>query len=323
VRLRGGRAAAGTKDPGDIPAPALHTLPVPFLQIHLTLGDLDPDRAEHACLAAGAVAVTLSDAGDAPILEPAPGTTPLWPSVALSALYDVRTDPLALAARLRAELDRPALEFRSEVLEDRPWEREWLRDFKPMRFGQRLWICPGGQAPPADATAGTDPAIVWLDPGLAFGTGTHATTALCLEWLDRADLAGCRVLDVGCGSGVLAIAALRLGATSAVALDIDPQALTATAQNAGRNGLRERLEARPAEAHWGGPYDVVLANILAEPLVELAPRFAAVTRPGARIVLSGLLPAQGPAVTSACAPWFDIEPPREREGWVGLAGRRR
>ncbi len=313
----------GTEEPRDIAAPALQNPPVPFLQIHLTLGDLDPDRAEQACVAAGAVAVTLSDAGDSPILEPAPGATPLWPSVALSALYDVRTDPQALAATLRAELERPSLTVSSEVLDDRPWEREWLKDFRPMCFGRRLWICPGGQPPPADRAAGPDPVIIWLDPGLAFGTGTHPTTALCLEWLDAADLTGNRVLDVGCGSGVLAIAALRLGASSAVALDIDPQALIATRENAARNGLSGRLEARPAAAAWGDAYEVVVANILAEPLVELAPRLAAVIRPGGRIMLSGLLSAQEPAVAGAYMPWFDVEPPREREGWVGLIGRRR
>jgi ribosomal protein L11 methyltransferase len=307
----------------DSAASALQNRPVPFLQVHLTLGDLDPGRAEQACFDAGAVAVTLSDAGDNPILEPAPGATPLWPSVALSALYASRTDPAALAATLRAALDRPALEFRSEVLDDRPWEREWLKDFKPMRFGRRLWICPGGQPPPAGATSGTNPVVVWLDPGLAFGTGTHATTALCLEWLDGAELDGCRVLDVGCGSGVLAIAAPRRSAASAVALDIDRQALIATAQNAERNGVSGRLAVRPAAAPWGDSHDVVLANILAEPLVELAARFAAVARPGGRLVLSGLLSAQGPVVASACAPWFDMEPVREREGWAGLVGRRR
>jgi ribosomal protein L11 methyltransferase len=296
---------------------------VPFLQVHVTLGDLDPDTAEHACFAAGAAAVTLSDAGDAPILEPPPGATPLWPRVALSALYDMRTDPAALARTLRTALGCPDLDIRTEILEDRPWEREWLKDFRPMRFGRRLWICPGGQPPPADATGGMDAVVVWLDPGLAFGTGTHATTALCLEWLDGARLAGCRVLDVGSGSGILAVAALRLGAASAVAIDVDPQALTATAENAARNGVGGRLDVRPAEAGWGKDYDVVLANILAEPLVEFAPRFAAVTRPGGRLVLSGLLSAQAPAVASACAKWFDMKPPREREGWVGLVGRRR
>jgi ribosomal protein L11 methyltransferase len=296
---------------------------VPFLQIHLTLGDLDPERAEEACTAAGALAVTLSDAGDSPILEPAPGATPLWPRVSLAALFDPATDPAAVRAALRAALDAPDLELRTELLADRAWEREWLRDFRPMRFGRRLWICPGGQPPPPAEVVGQPPCIVWLDPGLAFGTGTHATTALCLEWLDGAALEGARVLDVGCGSGVLAVAALALGARTALALDIDPQALIATDQNAARNGVRERLTIRDAGADWGADHDVVLANILAEPLVALAPRFARVTRPGARLVLSGLLAEQAEAVAAACAAWFDMEPARERAGWVGLVGRRR
>jgi ribosomal protein L11 methyltransferase len=296
---------------------------VPFLQLHIALGDLDPERVEEACLALGAIAVTLSDAGDSPILEPAPGATPLWPRVQLAALFDPAADPDALAAALRAALGTPRLELRTELLADRAWEREWLRDFHPMRFGARLWICPGGQPPPPAERGADAPCIVWLDPGLAFGTGTHATTALCLEWLDGAALADARVLDVGCGSGVLAIAALALGAREALALDIDPQALIATDQNATRNGVRERLVIRDADADWGATYDVVLANILAEPLVALAPRFAAVARPGAYLVLSGLLAEQAEAVAGACSPWFDMEPARERAGWVGLVGRRR
>lgn len=296
---------------------------MPFLQIHLTLGDLDPAVVEAACEDTGAIAVTLADAGDAPILEPAPGATPLWPTIALSALYPDATDPTALVAALRAALERPALEIRFESLADRAWEREWLKDFHPMRFGRRLWICPGGQSPPADAVGTDAPVIVWLDPGLAFGTGTHPTTALCLEWLDGAELAAARVLDVGCGSGVLAIAALKLGATEAVAIDIDPQALIASRENAARNGVEGSLAVRAAEQAWDKDYDVVLANILAEPLIELAPRLAAAVRPAGWLVLSGLLPAQGEAVASACRPWFDMAPARERDGWVGLVGRRR
>ena len=296
---------------------------MPFLQIHLSLDGLDADAVEEACLDTGAIAVTLEDAGDAPILEPAPGATPLWPSVALSALYPITTDAPAVVAALREWTGRAALEVRTDVLEDRPWEREWLKDFKPMRFGQRLWICPGGQLPPAQAAADAEPVIVWLDPGLAFGTGTHPTTALCLAWLDGATLEGRRVLDVGCGSGVLAVAALRLGAAAALAVDIDPQALIATAQNALRNSVQTRLEVRAAEPAWGTHYDVVLANILAEPLVALAPRLAAATRSGGWLVLSGLLGPQADTVASACGPWFDMAPPREREGWVGLVGRRR
>jgi ribosomal protein L11 methyltransferase len=296
---------------------------VPFLQIHLSLEGLDPDTVEEACTDTGAIAVTLTDAGDAPILEPAPGATPLWPTIALSALYPTGTDPESLAAALRDLLGRPDLEIRAETLADRPWEREWLKDFHPMRFGRRLWICPGGQPPPAEDTAAGTPVIVWLDPGLAFGTGTHPTTALCLEWLDGAELAGRRILDVGCGSGVLAIAALKLGAAHADAIDIDPQALLASNENGERNGVGAALSVRPASDLWDKDYDVVLANILAEPLIELAPRLAAAVRSGGWLVLSGLLPPQGEAVASACRAWFDMAPARERNGWVGLVGRRR
>ena len=295
---------------------------MPFLQVHLTLDDLAPEAAEAACFAAGALAVTLTDAGDAPILEPPPGATPLWPAVALAALYDVATAPQALAARLRATLDRPSLALRFEVLQDRAWEREWLKDFQPMRFGRRLWICPGGQPPPA-APAGAAAVVVWLDPGLAFGSGTHATTALCLEWLDGAALAGRRVLDVGCGSGILSVAALALGAATAHAIDIDPQALVATRDNAARNGVGAALSVAPAAGPWGSGYDLVLANILAEPLVALAPSIAAAAAPSAEVVLSGLLSEQADAVTAAYAPWFDMSLRRERDGWAGLAGRRR
>jgi ribosomal protein L11 methyltransferase len=296
---------------------------VPFLQVHLTLDGLDADSVEAACFAAGALAVTLADAGDAPILEPGPGATPLWPSVALSALFAAATPTESLAAKLRGALGQPGLRLRFETVADRVWEREWLKDFRPMRFGRRLWICPGGLAPPAETTAAHAPVIVWLDPGLAFGTGTHATTALCLEWLDAASLAGERVLDVGTGCGSLAIAALALGAERVRALDIDPQALTATRDNAERNAIGAELEIAPADAPWGENYGIVLANILAEPLIELAPPIAAATRAGGAVVLSGLLLAQAGAVAAAYAPWFDMEIPRQRDGWALLVGRRR
>jgi ribosomal protein L11 methyltransferase len=201
---------------------------------------------------------------------------------------------------------------------DRAWEREWLRDFRPMRFGRRLWVCPAGQRPESRAEVVLD-----LDPGLAFGTGTHATTALCLEWLDGAIRGGERVLDFGCGSGILALAALKLGADSATAFDIDPQALLATRENAARNGLGARVALPALAGDVDGPFDVVIANILSEPLVALAPALAPRARAGGAIVLAGMLARQAGEVAQAYRPWFDIGPVAEREGWTLLAGRRR
>jgi ribosomal protein L11 methyltransferase len=292
---------------------------MPFLQIHVTVDGLNPEIVEEACFASGALSVTFADAGDTPILEPRPGTTPLWPATAISALYDDGTDPESVAASLEDLLGQP-VRMTSETLADRAWEREWLKDFRPMRFGNRLWICPGGQCPPEGTSP--EPTIVWLDPGLAFGTGTHATTALCLEFLDREPPAGQRVLDVGCGSGILAVAGLILGAVQAHGVDIDHQALIASTDNATRNGVIDRLTLAGADTDWGDGYDIVLANILAEPLIELAPRIAAATRPGGAVVLAGLLTEQAESVAAAYRPWFRMDAPRDRDGWTGLSGRR-
>lgn len=290
---------------------------MPQTQLTLELGRADPAPAEAACLALGAMSVTLSDAADDPILEPLPGETPLWPSVRLQALFPAETDPASLAATLAAALRLPAGAVRAESLADKAWEREWLRDFGPMRFGRRLWVCPGGQPAPDPAAA-----MLELDPGLAFGTGTHATTAMCLEWLDAHPPLGGRVLDYGCGSGILGLAALRLGATRAWAVDLDPQALLATRENADRNGLTQRIEILPSEAALTGAYDLILANILAAPLVALAPKLGALSGPGGAIVLAGLLDAQADVVAAAYRPWFDIGLAAARDGWSVLAGRR-
>ncbi len=294
---------------------------MPFLELSLELADLDPEVVEAACFATGALSVTLVDAEDTPILEPLPGTTPLWPSIRLSALYDAAADPGALRSELQVLIDRPGIEPSFKAIEDRVWEREWLKDFKPRQHGRRLWICPGGQPPPSSCE--DEPVIVWLDPGLAFGTGTHATTALCLAWLDETNLGGARVLDVGSGSGILSVAALVLGAAHALAVDIDPQALLASRENAERNGVADRLTVQDAQAPWGSGYDVVVANILAEPLLALAESIGRATRPGGRLVLSGLLTSQAATVAAAYAPWFDIEPARIQGDWAALAGQRR
>lgn len=291
---------------------------MPFVQIVMDLDGTDPVAAEDACLACGALAVTLADAADHPVLEPAPGATPLWPSVRLTALFPPEVDGLRVLERLAGSLGLEARRFRCERVEDRAWEREWLRDFRPMRFGRRLWICPGGQSV-------DDPAalVLELDPGLAFGTGTHPTTAMCLEWLDQADLRDKTVLDYGCGSGVLALAALRLGARSACAVDIDPQALLATGQNAARNRLADRLQVGAASGLRQGAWDVVLANILAGPLVDLAPELAARTLATGHVVLAGMLDGQADDVAAAYRPWFHMRQFSSREGWTVLAGRRR
>lgn len=290
---------------------------MPQLQLTLDIGSRNPEPYEDALFELGAVSVTLEDAADDPVLEPAPGETPLWPTVIVKAVFGADVDTDVLAACLAQALPgAPAPWF--ETLPDKPWEREWLKDFKPMRFGQRLWVCPGG------LPAGAPDAIrIELDPGLAFGTGTHPTTALCLEWLDSQDIAGRQVVDYGCGSGILAIAAAKLGAAPVLAMDIDPQALIATRENAERNGTADRIAVTGDPQLAAGSSDVLLANILAGPLVELAPRFAQAVRPGGHLALSGLLLEQADTVTAAYRPWFDIATAANRDGWALLAGRRR
>lgn len=291
---------------------------MPVQQLVVALGGRDPEAAQDACFECGALAVTLADAADDPVLEPAPGETPLWPRVRLTALLPEGDEGEHVAAAIADALGLGDGDATLERLEDRPWEREWLKDFRPMRFGRRLWVCPGGQPAP-------DPGAVALrlDPGLAFGTGTHPTTAMCLEWLDEAGVEGCSVLDYGCGSGILALAALALGAAQAVAVDIDPQALSATRENALRNGLGARLTVRHADELGEACADVLLANILSGPLIELAPRLAGFTRCGGRLALAGLLETQAADVARAYRPWFDIEAQATRDGWTLLAGRRR
>lgn len=296
---------------------------MPFLQLTLTIGSADPAPFEDALLAAGATSITLEDAEDTPVLEPAPGTTPLWPSVRVKALFDEDASRADIANVLQTELPQPLPELNFDLIEDRAWEREWLKDFRPMRFGERLWVCPGGQIPDDHIEDGESRVTLMLDPGLAFGTGTHPTTALCLEWLDGAELAGKRVLDYGCGSGILAIAALKLGAREALAVDIDEQALSATRENADRNEIGSALRVGGVDEVGDFRADIVLANILAEPLKQLAPRFADLIVPGGRIVLSGILVSQVSEVASRYAAWFDIAPAALRDDWARLDGVRR
>ena len=291
---------------------------MPQLAITLNLDGLDAERVEEACFEFGALAVSYTDQRDDPILEPAPGEFRLWPHSRLQALFSFDCKPQEIVAGLEHVLRVEPGRISVETLADRVWEREWLRDFHPMCFGSRLWVAPH------HAHVHTQGAvIVRLDPGLAFGTGTHATTAMCLAWLDENARHGQVVIDYGCGSGVLAVAAARLGASAAHAFDIDPQALTATRDNAAANHVESRVHVVASDQELPGGADILLANILCAPLCDLASRFAALTAPGGKIVLAGLLAAQADEVARAHAPWFDISTFATRDGWTALAGSRR
>jgi ribosomal protein L11 methyltransferase len=287
-------------------------------QFVMNLGELPADAVEAIFTRHGALAVTLADAGDNPVLEPAPGETPLWQDTVITGLFS----PSANFDGLRQDLLRSfALsslpDHRVENLEDRVWEREWLKDFRPMRFGERLWVCPGEFT--VDAP---DAIVVHLDPGLAFGTGTHPTTAMCLEWLDTLNLRDKRVLDFGCGSGILSVAALRLGARSVTALDIDPQALSATQRNAERNGVARGIEVIGNDRDLDGEYDVAVANILAAPLIDRAGTICERLVRGANLALAGVLEHQADAVTEAYGHWIGFGIPLVRSPWTRLTGTR-
>jgi len=291
-------------------------------QFVMDLEKLNPDSIEEIFARHGAHSITFTDAGDKPVLEPAPGEAPLWPDSRITGLFSIDADLSQLQDDLKQCLAVDVLPpHQIEEIENRVWEREWLKDFGPMRFGERLWICPG-----SSSVDDEDALIVRLDPGLAFGTGTHATTALCLDWLDSLSLADSTVLDYGCGSGVLAIAALKLGCTSAAAMDIDPQAVTATRANAHHNGVDSQLTVTDSADDIDGQFDVVIANILAAPLITLARPIASHVKGGCLLALSGILSEQVEEVLGAYQPWIEFERPvyREQGGqtWARLTGRR-
>ena len=290
-----------------------------WLQVRLAITPEQAETYEDALLEVGAVSVTFMDAEDQPIFEPDLGTTPLWSHTHLLALFEADTDETALLAHLQLLCGGALPEHHVERIEDQDWERSWMDGFQPMRFGQRLWIVPSWHAAPQP-----DAVNLLLDPGLAFGTGTHPTTALCLEWLDGQNLDNCSVLDFGCGSGILAIAALLLGAPQAAGTDIDPQALEASRDNASRNGIDPaRFPVYlPADLPQQ-PADVVVANILAGPLVSLAPQITALVKSGGRLALSGILAEQAEEVRAAYASAFDLDPTAVKDGWVRISGVKR
>jgi ribosomal protein L11 methyltransferase len=288
-----------------------------YLELSFELDDLDPQAAENACMRSGALCVTFSDAHDEPVLEPLPGEMRLWRQTRLQALYEAQRADTALIVTLAAALGIDAQQLKARAVADRAWEREWLRDFHAMRFGKRLWICPRHES-----VVDPEAVVVRLDPGLAFGTGTHPSTAMCLQWLDGAPVSGSTVVDYGCGAGALAIAALKLGARRAYAFDIDPQALLATRENAIDNAVADRLWLCERAADIASGCDVLLANILAEVLISLNQQFAQLLPPGARVLLAGILADQESEVAAAFLKWFDMERYASRDGWVALAGTR-
>ncbi|MCO4205472.1 50S ribosomal protein L11 methyltransferase [Aeromonas taiwanensis] len=290
---------------------------MPWIQIRINATAKTADKVSNMLLGRGAQAVTFMDAKDVPVYEPMPGETPLWGETEVMGLFDAETDPAPTIAFFQ-QIFGEDVGYKVEQLEDKDWVREWMDHFHPMQFGKRLWICPSWRDVP-------DPEAVnvMLDPGLAFGTGTHPTTALCLQWLDGLDLAGKTVVDFGCGSGILGIAALKLGAARVIGIDIDPQAIQASRDNAERNGVADQIELYlPADQPQDVEADVVVANILAGPLRELAPLIASHGKAGSLMALSGVLESQAPELETIYGQWFEMDPTAVKDEWCRLSGRK-
>ena len=287
---------------------------MPWIQIKINATAANAEELGDVLMDVGAVSVTFQDTHDTPVFEPLPGETRLWGDTDVIGLFDAETDMKVTVHELEGSpLLGPGFHHKIEQIEDKDWEREWMDNFHPMRFGQRLWICPSWRDIP-------DPQAVnvLLDPGLAFGTGTHPTTALCLQWLDSLDLEGKTIIDFGCGSGILAIAAAKLGAGEVTGVDIDEKAVETAADNAANNGVSLHLQvsAKPLD----GTFQRVVANILTNPLKMLAPLLAARVAPGGKLALSGVLEAQAAEVIAAYAPYIALRVGATHEGWVRLEG---
>ncbi|WP_290705357.1 50S ribosomal protein L11 methyltransferase [Amphritea sp.] len=297
---------------------------MPWLQIKLDVLPDNADQYEDLLLAAGCAAVTLQDKEDQPIFEPDLGTTPLWSNTVLTGLFSADHDLAATElflkeSHLQLFPNIPFPNMKTEILEDKDWEREWMDNYHPMKFGNRLWVCPSWKEVPEP-----DAVNLMLDPGLAFGTGTHPTTALCLEFLDQLTLDGKQVVDYGCGSGILGIATILLGAEHVTAVDIDPQALDASLDNLQRNQLpTESLKVYFPEKAPKEPADLVVANILAGPLVQLAPTLTSLCKTGGQLILSGLLSEQETEIREAYGSDFELDAVAEKEGWIRVTGLKR
>jgi ribosomal protein L11 methyltransferase len=289
-----------------------------FYEIEFPLATLSSDAVEAALRDVGASSITFLDRGDEPVLEPKPGEIRLWSDTLVRALFQESSDAALNLDRLASALGPHVTQTaRVRAVKDQVWERAWLTDWKSLRFGRRLWVCPRDAEAPEDPEA----VIVRLDPGLAFGTGTHPTTALCLQVLDSMALAGKTLIDYGCGSGILGLAALKLGAAHVTAVDLDPQALLSTRDNANRNAVASRITVQGTEASLPSAH-CVIANILAGPLIELAPKLTLACESGGHLLLSGLLKTQAYSLKAAYASGFDIVQVIERDEWCCIYARR-
>jgi ribosomal protein L11 methyltransferase len=292
-----------------------------WIQILINARLEDAEPLEDTLLNLGSVAVTLQDAADQPLYEPPIGTTPLWHKTHVIGLFEAETNMDLVCAALQNQFPQLSKnDYRVEIVENQAWERVWMDSFKPIRCGKRLWICPSWCAIPDESAVN-----LMLDPGLAFGTGTHPTTHLCLSWLDGLDVKNKTLIDYGCGSGILAIAGLLLGATHATAIDNDPQALIATHDNAQRNNIDDKKLniIYPREIPGNLQADIMIANILAQPLIDLSESICGLLKSGGEIALSGILEEQAEAVMNAYTKWIDWQAPTVKEGWVRLSGAKK
>jgi len=293
---------------------------MPWIQLKLNATSVNAEDIGELLMNNDALSATFTDAQDTPVFEPLPGETRLWGDTDITGLYEADADMQAIVEVLKkSPLLADDFAYKIEQLEDKDWEREWMDNFHPMKFGERLWICPSWKPVPDESAVN-----VMLDPGLAFGTGTHPTTALCLAWLDGQDLQDKVVLDFGCGSGILAIAALKLGAKRVIGIDIDPQAITASRDNAERNGVSDQLELYlPADLPEGVLADVLVANILAGPLRELSGSIEALVKPSGKLALSGILEQQAEELIETYGQWFEMDAAQTKEEWARLSGTKR
>ena len=287
-----------------------------WIQIRINANADNAELISDLLMDTGSASVTYVDAKDTPIYEPKLGTVQLWADTTVIGLYDANHDMDSVVATLNAEATlADKLVYKIEQLEDKDWEREWMDNFHPIQFGDRLWICPSWRDIPDP-----DAVNVLLVPGLAFGTGTHATTALCLKWLESQDLTGKTVVDFGCGSGILGIAAIKLGAERMIGIDIDPQALEASRDNAKRNGVADKLEVYLPEDQPEFTADIVVANILAQPLRELHEVILGLLKPNGKIAMSGILEEQAQSVADVYAPFLALDEVAVEGEWTRVSG---